>query len=143
MANAQASTLTANIGLILLVLGIIYIFAKVLSKKGQEGDQKSLYQKVKIPLYNLHKSGTALATILGFVHGAIIEPISRSYAITGWILGLSMILMSILGIYMGFKSDWVPYTKSENKKYKSLRIAKWILTVIMITALLSHYLIKI
>ena len=141
MANPQASTITANISVILLVLGVIFIFAKVLSKGTNNADNKSLYDKLKVPLYNFHKSGTALATILGFVHGSLVEPISRAYVITGWTLGGSMLLMSVLGIYMGFKSDWVPYNESENKKFKTLRIVKWVLTLVMIGALPAHYLI--
>jgi len=121
----------ADIAKILIVLGLIFIIVKGLGKR------PSYYNK----LYILHKAGPGLGTILAFVHGLTYTPISQTYVWTGWFLGLSLLALMLIGIFLGFKSNWVPFDDDKNKEYRALRLLKWLLTVIVIIALASHYLI--
>ncbi len=122
----------ADIAKILFVLGLVFLFAKVLGKR-EAGYYKTTY--------NLHKAGAALATILGFVHGLTITPLSQTYVLTGWLLGFALLALFILGVVMGFKSEWIPYDDEQNQNYKGMRIVKWILTVLVVVSLGAHYLI--
>ncbi|TXT57837.1 MAG: membrane protein of unknown function [Candidatus Thorarchaeota archaeon] len=122
----------ADITKILFVLGLLFIFMKAIGKRssGSYGI-----------LYNVHKAGPSLATILAFIHGLLITPINPTYVWTGWLFGLNMILLMVLGIYMGFQSEWTPFDEEQNKKYKIFRIIKWILTITVIATLGMHYLL--
>lgn len=122
----------ADIAKILFVLGLVFLFAKAL-RKSEAGYYKTTY--------NLHKAGAALATILGFIHGLTIVPLNQTYVLTGWILGITLLILFLLGVVMGFKSDWIPYNDEQNQRYKVMRIAKWALTILVIAALGAHYLI--
>ena len=122
----------ADIAKILFVLALIFLFAKVLGKR------EAGYYKMT---YNLHKAGAALATIVGFIHGLTITPLSQTYILTGWLLGFALLALFILGVVMGFKSEWIPYNDEQNQHYKSMRIAKWLLTILVIVALGAHYLV--
>ena len=122
----------ADIAKILFVLGLVFLFVKVL------GNRDSGYYSAT---YNLHKAGAALATLLAFLHGLTIAPLSQTYLLTGWLLGFALLALLILGVKMGFNSTWVPYDDEQNQKYKGMRIVKWILTALVIVALGAHYLI--
>ena len=134
------SSILANISKIVLVIGLIFLFVKLIRNIPKKEEGTRGYDKVKVVLYNLHKVGPILATILAFIHGLIIPPINQTYVWTGWLLGITMVLLSGIGIFMGFKTKWVPYTEEENKKYLCMRIVKWILTGLMLVALALHYL---
>ncbi len=121
----------ADIAKILVVLGLIFIIVKAQGKR--PGSYNSLYI--------LHKAGPGLATIIAFVHGLTYVPISQTYVVTGWFLGIALLSLMFLGIFLGFKSDWVPFDDEMNKKYRAVRLLKWLLTMIVIIALASHYLI--
>ncbi len=97
-----------------------------------------LNPKHKLVLFNLHNVGFMIATILGFVHGFVVHE-DPSYLVSGWIMGISMLLMSGLGVYLVFQSGWQPFKEEQDKKYKTLRISKWILTLIMLLSLVWHY----
>jgi uncharacterized membrane protein len=131
------SDVLADISKILLVVGLIFAILKILNKTKK--DKPTFYEKAKVPLYNLHKVGSILATILAFIHGFTFTPIDPKYILSGWILGLSMVVLSILGIYLGFKSNWKPFDEVQNREFKNLRIIKWILTIIIIVFLAVHY----
>lgn len=122
----------ADIAKILFVVGLLFLFAKVTGKR-----EAGSYNIV----YNLHKAGPALATILGFIHGLTIVPISQMYILTGWILGAILLALLSIGIVMGFKSDWIPYNKQQDGEFKIFRSLKWLLTILVIIALGAHYLI--
>jgi len=129
--NSWRLDMITDISKVLLVVGLLFIIVKGLGKR------PSTYPA----LYNLHKAGPALATILAFVHGLTIDPIDQTYATTGWFLGLSMLALFALGIFMGFNNKWVPFDDQKDAKFKKLRILKWILTATVIVALASHYLL--
>ncbi len=121
----------ADIAKILIVLGLIFIVVKGLGKR------PGSYNK----LYILHKVGPGIATILAFIHGFTYVSISQNYVWTGWLLGLTLLALMSIGIFFGFKSNWVPFGAEENKRFRTLRILKWLLTVLLIIALAAHYLI--
>ncbi|WP_371802318.1 hypothetical protein [Candidatus Lokiarchaeum ossiferum] len=139
MSNSTVSTITATLSTILLIIGMIFVIRKIITKKTQKSNSELSAIKSKKILYNLHMSTTALATILGFVHGFTVETINQTYVITGWILGFSMIVMTSQGIFLGFQNRWHPFSEEEDQKYKFSRIIKWILTFIMIIALVGHF----
>ncbi|MFW9911774.1 MAG: hypothetical protein ACFFEU_04850 [Candidatus Thorarchaeota archaeon] len=112
-------------------LGLIFIIVKGIGKR-----PSGTYNK----LYILHKAGAGLATILAFVHGFTIEPQNQAYVLTGWFLGLTLLPLFILGVFLGFQNGWVPFDEEKNRKYRNLRIVKWVLTVLVIAAFASHYL---
>jgi len=122
----------ADIAKILFVLSLLFIFLKVMGKRES---------RVYVPFYQLHKAGPALCTILAFIHGLTITAWSPTYILTGWILGIVLIALLILGVVMGFKSEWIPYNDEQNSKYKAFRVIKWLLTIAVIIALGAHYLI--
>jgi len=121
----------ADIAKILIVLGLIFIVVKGLGKR------PGSYSK----LYILHKAGPGIATILAFYHGLTYVPISQTYVWTGWLLGIILLALMAIGIFLGFKSNWVPFEDEMNKKYRVLRIVKWLLTALVIVAIAIHYLI--
>jgi len=49
--------------------------------------------------------------------------------------------LMFIGIFLGFQSEWVPFDDEMNRKYRALRLLKWLLTAVVIIALASHYLI--
>ena len=59
----------ADIAKILLVLGLFFIIVKGIGKR-----PSGIYDK----LYILHKAGPVLATILAFIHGFTIAPLSQT-----------------------------------------------------------------
>ena len=139
MSNAAVSTITAILSTILLILGLIFLIWKIITKKTQKSDSTNPNSKAKLILYNIHKSASALATILGFVHGFTVATINQTYVITGWILGFSMIIMTGQGIFLGFQNGWQPFTEEKDQKFKFTRVIKWFLTLLMIVALVGHF----
>lgn len=122
----------ADIAKILFSLGLFFIILKAIGKR-----QSGMYSK----LYILHKAGPGLATILGFYHGLTIAPLSETYVLTGWILGFFLLVLMILGIKLGFSSEWIPFDEDQNKKFKRVRVLKWVLTLLVCAAMGAHYLI--
>lgn len=136
---ATLSSITANLSLAFLFLGLLFLIIKPLQKPSQQGSSQDSNNIAKNIMYQLHKAGPAIATILAFIHGFVIEPYNQTFMYTGLVFGLAMILLSGLGIIMGFKNKWIPYTAAEDRKYKKIRMIKWILTVVMIGTLIAHY----
>ncbi len=122
----------ADIAKILLGLGLIFIIVKGIGKR------PAAYGK----LYILHKAGAGIATVLGFIHGFTIVPQSQIYVTTGWFVGLSMLALLVIGVFLGFQNEWVPFDNDKDQKFKTLRIVKWILTLLVVIALGSHYLLS-
>ena len=138
MSNPLASSILANIAKVLIVIGLVFMIWKIIKKQSKKRPYENSSSKAKKILYNLHKVGFILATILGFIHALLVDTDS-TYLISGWILGGSMIIMSILGIYLGFQSKWQPFVEEQDQQYKIIRIIKWILTPIMFLALIWHF----
>ena len=138
MSNPLASTILANISKVLIVAGLIFVIWKIFRKRSRKKPYESIQNNKKLIFYNIHKAGFILATILGFVHFMIVE-VNPIYNLSGWILGISMLVMSGQGIYLGFQSGWQPFTEDQDKKHKYMRISKWILTPIMFLSLVWHF----
>ncbi|NHJ85564.1 MAG: hypothetical protein FK734_08885 [Asgard group archaeon] len=134
---ALLSTITINISKVLILIGIIFIIWKMITKVKKK--PSNVYEKSKKIFYNLHKAGPGIALILSFVHGLTIEPINQTYVITGWIFGGLMLLLTGSGIFLGFQSKWTPFNEDQDAHYKIIRIIKWVLTVFLIAALILHY----
>jgi hypothetical protein len=117
---------------------MIFVILKILHRKSADVMKPSLYDKMKIVLYNLHKAGSILGTIFAFIHGLAYESVPQGFLLTGWILGGFMIILSGMGIFMGFQNKWIPFDDEKNKKFKTLRIIKWFLTTLMLAALIFH-----
>ncbi|MFX1579508.1 MAG: hypothetical protein ACFFBJ_07645 [Promethearchaeota archaeon] len=122
----------ADIAKILFGLGLIFIIVKGLGKK------PTTYGK----LYILHKAGAGIATILSFIHGFTIVPQSQTYLITGWCVGLLLLSLFVVGVFLGFQNNWVPFDDDKNRRFKKLRIFKWLFTALIVIALGSHYLLS-
>ena len=137
------SKVSEIIAIIFLALGLIFLLAKMIFKLTKKEVEGSFYGRIRTLLYNSHKATPVLATIFAFIHGIadmITGPADSMYIITGWILGGSMILMSVMGIVMGFKNKWIPYDNEADKQNLIIRIVKWILTIVMIVFFIGHYL---
>ena len=126
-----------NVAKIFFGIGILLLFVKLFSK---QKDVMSSSKKNMI-LYNLHKALFGLSTILGFIHGLTIMPINLTYIITGWLFGILMILLCGIGIRMGFKNQWKPYTREQKHEYKKIRLLKWGISIMVCAFLGMHYLL--
>jgi uncharacterized membrane protein len=138
MSNPVVSGGTANIGKVLIVAGLIFVVWKVVRKHSNKKPYETIKRSKKQTWYNIHKAAFALATILGFVHFVAVE-VDPKYLLSGWILGISMVIMFGQGIYLGFRSGWQPFTGAQDQQYKTMRIVKWILTPIMFLSMVWHF----
>ncbi|NHI93215.1 MAG: hypothetical protein EAX96_11990 [Candidatus Lokiarchaeota archaeon] len=130
------SIIFENLSKIFLVIGLVSIFLKIILVK-RNYDQIS--EKKKLIIYNIHKASFSLSTIFAFIHGFTFVPINRTYIITGWLFGIVMIVLFLIGIKLGFQNNWKPYNEEENSKYKKIRALKWILTLLLMIFLVMHY----
>jgi len=93
------SELITNLAKILLVIGVPFVFFKSINKSVHNYGYTSFYQKIKRPFYQLHVNATKIGTVLAFVHGFTVQPISQMYILTGWLLGIIMIVLLGLGYF--------------------------------------------
>lgn len=138
--NELVSLVTAYLAKIFLVVGLIFLGLKILHKRINNQRLNSFYEGAEKPLYLLHINATKFATILAFVHGFTAGPSSDSYLITGWILGIAMVLLLVLGAWMSIKNKSQPMNEFRDSDWRAVRIIKWLLTGLVILALASHYL---
>lgn len=131
--------ISVTLSKILLVLGLPYIFLKIIDKGWNNQSYKDFYRKVRLPLYFIHVNFTKIAIILGFIHGIIITPIDQVYVITGWIFGIISIILLGIGVRMSIKNGSRPMNEEEDIEWKTGRNFKWILTPIVIVLFLLHY----
>ncbi|MFX1238550.1 MAG: hypothetical protein ACFFAS_01950 [Promethearchaeota archaeon] len=126
-----------DIAKILFAVGLLSSVFKILfiKKYNQITDSK------KMIICNLHKASFALCIILGFIHGLTIVPVNQTYVLTGWLFGLTTIILMVLGVRMGFQNDWKPYNKEQNSQHGKIRLIKWILTILAVALLGMHYLL--
>ncbi|MFX1538223.1 MAG: hypothetical protein ACFFDI_28845 [Promethearchaeota archaeon] len=136
--------ISVNFSKILLVIGLIFVVLKIIEKILNNQTYSAFYERIKLPLYYLHKACPALATILAFIHGFVyfwlLIPVNQTYIITGWLLGIAMLVLSILGVILGFKNDWKPFDEAKDSEWKIMRTVKWILTICVFLFLILHYL---
>jgi hypothetical protein len=132
-----------NICKIFLVLVLFYPVYKILNKrKLKDGSNSSHHTTTtKRVLYQLHVNGSKVAVIFGFIHGIIRSPINQTYLITGWLLGIVMVILMGLGAFLSIKTHSKLMNREDDVKWRKIRIIKWILTVLVFLALALHYLL--
>jgi uncharacterized BrkB/YihY/UPF0761 family membrane protein len=72
----------------------------------------------------------------------MLPPIDQTYTITGWVLGIVMVLLMGLGVFLSVKTHSKPMDSQDDLKWRKIRIAKWILTLLVFVALALHYLLS-
>jgi hypothetical protein len=133
--------LLGNISKVLLVLGTVFIITKLVNK--QRGDKPdSFHNRNKKLLYQLHVNGSKIGVILGFVHGLTISPRASVYLLTGWFLGIVMLVLLGTGAYLSIKQKSRPMTAKDDEVWRTIRLLKWILTFILFPAIGIHYLLS-
>lgn len=138
---AMLNVITVNICKIFLVLSLFYPVYKILNKGKLLGGSNS-YGTTKRVLYQLHVNGSKVAVIFAFIHGLIIPPIDQIYTITGWLLGIVMIILGALGAFLSIKTNSKPMSREDDAKWRKIRLIKWILTVLVFLVLALHYLLS-
>lgn len=133
------SNFSAHSSEILLSIGLIFVFLKIVDKILQKPAYKVYYEKVKLPFYYLHIICITLAVILAFLHGIIIKPLNNSYIVTGLLFGIILLISSGLGVILAFKGYWRPFNDEKDSELRNIRIIKWILTISAFISLLMHY----
>ncbi len=134
------SELSANLAKIFLVIGVPFVFFKSINKNVHNYGYTSFYQKTKRPFYQLHVNATKIGIILAFVHGFTVQPISQTYILTGWLLGIIMIVLLGLGAFLSIKNKSHPMDTGKDLQWKTIRHLKWVLGICVLVSLFLHYL---
>jgi len=87
----------------------------------------------------VHVNVSKLAVFLAFVHGFTVTPMDGTYSVTGWLNGVTMVVLLGLGAYLSIKNDAKPMDEEGDVKWRTLRVVKWVLTVLAVFFLLLHY----
>ena len=133
--------ITVNVCKILLVLALFYPIYKILNKRKLQ-DGSNSHSATKRVLYQLHVNGSKVAVISGVIHGLIITTLDQIYTITGWLLGIVMVALLVLGAFLSIKTNSKPMNREDDVKWRKIRIIKWILTVLVFLILALHYLLS-
>ncbi len=133
------SSVSATVGKLSLVAGLLFVVLKIVYKRSNNERFRSFYEGRRTLLYQVHVNVSKLAVFLAFVHGFTVTPIDGTYNITGWLYGVSMVILLGLGAYLSIRNDAKPMDEERDRKWRTLRIAKWILTVLTVFVLLLHY----
>ena len=133
-----------NICKIFLVLALFYPVYKILNKRKLKDGSNSGHHTntTKRVLYQLHVNGSKVAVIFGFIHGIIRSPIDQTYLITGWLLGIVMVILMGAGAFLSIKNHSKPMNREDDVKWRKIRIIKWILTMLVFLILALHYLLS-
>ena len=133
-----------NICKIFLVLALFYPVYKILNKRKLVDGSNSGYHTstTKRVLYQLHVNGSKVAVIFGFIHGIIRSPIDQTYLITGWLLGIVMVILMGVGAFLSIKNHSKPMNREDDFKWRKVRIIKWILTMLVFLILALHCLLS-
>lgn len=134
-------TITVDACNIFLILGLPYPIYKIITKKKWQDASKPSPSITKRVLYQSHIIGPIVSVMAGFIHGLIITPWSQAYVTTGWLLGIVMVALGVTGAFLGIQTKFKPMTGDDDARWKKMRIAKWILTVLVFLTLALHYLI--
>jgi membrane-bound ClpP family serine protease len=121
-----------------LVLGLVYVMQKIVGKKIGQSMPKLLTERRQF-WYGLHTNGSKLSVLLAFAHGLTIIPVDQTYTITGWVLGITLIVLTLLGAFLSIKQNSKPMSLEDDAKWKTIRIIKWILTILVFPLIALHY----
>ncbi|MFW9903248.1 MAG: hypothetical protein ACFFFH_02870 [Candidatus Thorarchaeota archaeon] len=133
------STLAVNLAKILMVIGVFCVVLKIINKTWRNQSYNAFYTRMQRPLYHIHINATKFAIILGFIHGFTIISVDQSYIITGWALGIVMLLLLGFGVWMSIKNDSQPLSEDKDLEWRPIRITKWFLTLSVFFLLFLHY----
>ncbi|MFX1507599.1 MAG: hypothetical protein ACFFDC_16055 [Promethearchaeota archaeon] len=133
------STIAVNLAKILVVIGVFCVVLKIINKSCRNQSYNAFYNKMQRPLYHIHVNATKFAIILGFIHGFTITPLDQSYILTGWVLGIVMILLLGFGAWMSIKNKSQPLGEAKDVEWRPIRITKWVLTLSVFLLLVLHY----
>ncbi len=133
------NTLIANLAKILCVIGVFFLLFKVFNRRTGNQRFARFYVKISKPFYQLHVNGSKFAIILGFIHGITIQPLDQIYLVTGWVLGIVMIILLALGTRMSIKMKSTMMTPEQDLEWRKIRYIKWSLTLLVLLLLIAHY----
>ena len=133
------SAILATIAKISLVLGFVFVVLKIMYKRSQNQKYRAFYEQRRSLLYQVHVNVSKLAVFSAFIHGFIVTQMDQIYSITGWLLGVAMVILLGLGAFLSIKNDSKPMDEESDQKWKTIRIVKWIFTVAVVIFLLLHY----
>ncbi|NHJ01861.1 MAG: hypothetical protein EAX86_06930 [Candidatus Heimdallarchaeota archaeon] len=136
--NVIISDLSASSAKILLLIGSIFIILKIIDKKWNNQPCHGFYEKRKVLLYHLHINGCKFALILSLVHGFTSTPVNQSDWITGWILGIIMVILLALGAILSIKNKSKPMDAKKDLEWKVIRFVKWGFTGVGFLFLVVH-----
>lgn len=135
------SVISGNGSKIFIGLGLIFLLVKLVEKVFHNNIIGGVLRKIKFPTYILHKM-FAIAVILAVIHAFSINLENQSAVILGWVTVGVMIILMALGIKMGFDNNWVPFDEEKDRKWKKIRLMKWVLTFCMIGFLGLHFFVQ-
>jgi uncharacterized protein YneF (UPF0154 family) len=132
--------LIANVSKVLLVLGTVFLVTKQVNKRSGD-NPRSLHNRFKVLLYQLHVNGKKIGILLGFVHGFTIEPRNVTYVWTGRLLGLCMLVLLGTGAYLSIKQQSSIMTPEDDETWRTIRLLKWMFTPLLFIEIGLHYLL--
>lgn len=124
------STVAALSAFALLILGLIFLLLKIF--------RKDLDSSAYGILYRVHFNAPKFALLLALLHGFTVQPLEPTNYPSGWILVISLFALAVLGVYLGIKNNSKPMDEEADTRWKTLRIAKWIVTVVIVLFLVLH-----
>ena len=105
----MVSQIAAILGLVFFIIGLIFLPLKIF--------RKDLENPTYRILYKVHVQAPKLATILALVHGFTMAPINPNQQLSGWVLGISMILMLLMGAFLTIKTKTTPLDDQGDATY--------------------------
>ena len=133
------SSIAASTGKLAYVAGLLFVVLKIAYKRTRSERFRSFYERNRMTLYQVHVNVSKLALLLAFVHGFTLTPLDWIYNVTGWLFGGELILMLGLGAYLSIKNDSKPMDDEGDRRFRTLRMVKWALTLLSVIFLLLHY----
>jgi hypothetical protein len=133
------SSTLATIAKLSLVLGSVFVVLKIVYKRTGNKRYRAFYERWGSPLYRVHVNVSKLAVFAAFIHGFTVKPADQIFSVTGWILGLSLVILLGTGAFLSIKNDSRPMDEEGDRRWRTIRMVKWILTAAVIPLLLLHY----
>ena len=127
----MVSSVAAILALVFLVIGVIFLPLKLFRKDLESSNYRILYK--------VHVNAPKLGLILAFVHGLTRETINPANVPTGWTIGISLILLAVLGVLVSFRNKSEPLDEQGDAEWRTVRVVKWILTVVIVLIISLHY----
>ncbi len=126
----MVNLIVAISALLLVVISLIFLPIKIFRKDLESSRYTILYQ--------VHANAPKLGTILAFVHGLTVALVDPTRLLTGWGLGISLILLLVLGAFVSIKTKAQPLDDQGDTEWKTVRVVKWVLTVAALVLLVLH-----